>query len=141
MYHVHKKDWFFLNWYSWNTTTQFCLAYNFNLFTTSCPSENLLIGVSGNPKTLCLILKRSTCHHFHYIATNLYLFKSFTRHYYNKLIFLYLKTRHCKCYALNTMYITLYKLSWIRNLQNTQKFDPHKINKHTLQYKLLLTTQ
>ena len=23
----------------------------------------------------------------------------------------------------------------------TNKFDPHKINKHTLQYKLLLTTQ
>ena len=31
----------------------------------------------------------------------------------NKLIFLYLKTRHCKCYALNIMYIKLHKLSWI----------------------------
>ena len=25
--------------------------------------------------------------------------------------------------------------------QNPQKFDPYKMNKHTLQYKLLLTTQ
>ena len=33
----------------------------------------------------------------------------------NKLIFLYLKTRHCKCYALSIMYIKLHKLSWIRN--------------------------
>ena len=28
-------------------------------------------------------------------------------HKHNKLIFLYLKTRHCKCYTLNIMYIKL----------------------------------
>ena len=33
----------------------------------------------------------------------------------NKLIFLYLKTRCCKCYTLNIMYIKLNKLSCIRN--------------------------
>ena len=27
------------------------------------------------------------------------------------------------------------------NMKLTQKFDPHEINKYTLQYKLLLTTQ
>ena len=37
----------------------------------------------------------------------------------SKLIFLYLKTRHCKCYALNIMYTKLHKLSWIRTQQNT----------------------
>ena len=50
-----------------------------------------------------------------------------------KLIFLYLKTRHWKYYTLNIIYIKLHKLSWIRNQQNPQKFDPHKINKYTLQ--------
>ena len=39
------------------------------------------------------------------------------------------------------MYIKLYELSWIRNLQNPQKFDPYEMNKYILQYKLLLTTQ
>ena len=29
----------------------------------------------------------------------------------NKLIFLYLKARRCKCYALNIMYIKLHKLA------------------------------
>ena len=41
---------------------------------------------------------------------------------------------------LKHMYIKLHKLSWITK-QKTQKFDPHKINKGTLQYKLLLITQ
>ena len=33
----------------------------------------------------------------------------------NYLIFLHLKTKYCKCYALNIMYIKLHKLQWIRN--------------------------
>ena len=44
-------------------------------------------------------------------------------------IFLYVKTRHCKCYTLNIMHIKLCKLSWIRNKQNPRKLDPHEINK------------
>ena len=31
------------------------------------------------------------------------------------------------------MDIKLYKLSWIRNLTNVQKFDTHEINNHTAQ--------
>ena len=60
----------------------------------------------------------------------------------NKLIFLYLKTRCCKYYTLNIiiMYIKLHKLSWIRNYICT-KIHENLMNKHTLWYKLLLTTQ
>ena len=39
------------------------------------------------------------------------------------------------------MYNKLNKLSWIRNKQNLRKFDPHEMNKYTLQYELLLITQ
>ena len=28
-----------------------------------------------------------------------------------------------------------------KKLKNSQKFDPHEMNKHTIQYKMLLTTQ
>ena len=45
---------------------------------------------------------------------------------FNKLIFLYLKTRCCKHYTLNIVYITHHKLSWIRNLRNQRKFDLHE---------------
>ena len=47
---------------------------------------------------------------FKHVRTN-YDFK------WNKLIFLYLKTRPCKYYILNIviLYIKLHKLSWIRN--------------------------
>ena len=51
---------------------------------------------------LVIILKTISVKSFYYIT-------------HNKLIFLYLKTRHCKFYALNIMYIKLYKSSWIRN--------------------------
>ena len=59
----------------------------------------------------------------------------------NKLIFLYLKNQ-----ALQMLYLKhhVYKTSIIimdKKLTSPQKFDPYKINKYTLQYKLLLTTQ
>ena len=53
------------------------------------------------------------------------------------MIFLYLKTRHYKYYTLNTMYIKLHKLSWIRNLTKSTKIDPHQINNHIILYKPL----
>ena len=44
----------------------------------------------------------------------------------NKLIFLYLKTRRCKYYALTIVYMKRHKLSWIRILRNLRKFDLHE---------------
>ena len=45
----------------------------------------------------------------------------------NKLIFYYLKTRRCKYYTLNIVYIMKqHKLPWIRNLRNEQRFDLKK---------------
>ena len=52
----------------------------------------------------------------------------------NKLILKYLKIRHCKYLYLNIMYIKFHKLLWIRS---SQKFDPHKVNNYTVQYKFL----
>ena len=49
----------------------------------------------------------------------------------NKLIFLYLKTRRCKYYTLNTMYIKLHKLPWIEIHEN---LILTKLNNHTVQF-------
>ena len=50
-------------------------------------------------------------------------------HCYNKLIYLYLKTRCCKYYNLNTTPKSL--------TQSAKTFDTNKINNHTVQCKIL----
>ena len=40
-------------------------------------------------------------------------------------------------YLKHHVYKKLHKLSWIRNLTKSQKFDTHEINNHTIQYKIL----
>ena len=55
---------------------------------------------------------------------------------YNKLLFLYLKIRHCKYYTLNTTPQSP-KSWWIRNLMKSAKIWYQQINNHTVQHKIL----